>query len=137
MLSIGLRDRYSSVGRSVNFQCPSPSSAPAVRRFANYAMERAREVRLIAHAAPERNRAEGLGRRQHQSLGYLDAPAQHIVARRNTKRALERTAEVACAEVQQPREISNGNLSGQVGFHVCEDPARLPRRETSACDVRL
>jgi hypothetical protein len=71
-------------------------------------MERARKVRLIAHAAPERNRAEGLGRRQHQSLGYFDASAQHIVARRNTKRALEGAAEVAFAEVKEPRELSNG-----------------------------
>jgi hypothetical protein len=74
-------------------------------------MERAREVLLIAHAASDRNRAEGLGRRQHQSLGYLDAPAQHIVARRNTNRAFERAAEVARAEVQEPSELSNGNPS--------------------------
>jgi hypothetical protein len=74
-------------------------------------MERAREVRLIAHTAPDRNRAEGLGRRQHQSLGYLDAPAQDIVARRNTKRAFKRATEVTCAEAQEPRELSNGNPS--------------------------
>ena len=33
---------------------------------------------LIAHAAPDSNRAEQLGRRQHQSLGHLDAPPQHM-----------------------------------------------------------
>src|SRR5258708_6900726 len=100
-------------------------------------METTREVRLIAHAAPDRNRAEGLGRRQHQSLGYLDAPAQHIVARRNTKRAFERPAEVTCAEAQELRELSNGNPSAQIGFHVCENSARLPCRETTACNVCL
>ena len=68
-------------------------------------------MRLIAHAAPDGNRAEGLGRRQHQSLGQLDTPAQHIVARRNTKRAFERAAEVAGAEVEEPRELLNGNPS--------------------------
>jgi hypothetical protein len=74
-------------------------------------MERAREVRLIAHAAPESNGAEGLGRRQHQSLGHLNAPAQHIVARRHAKRAFECAAEVARAEVEELRQISNGNPS--------------------------
>src|ERR1700677_1053297 len=96
---------------SVDFQRALPSAAPPVRRLADYAMEGAREVLLIAHAAPDRNRTEGLGSRQHQSLRHLDAPAQHIVARRNTERAFERAAEVARAEVQEPRELSNGNSS--------------------------
>ena len=68
-------------------------------------------MRLIAHAAPDSNRTEGLGRRQHQSLGHLDAPAQYIVARRYTKRAFERTAEVASAEANEPRELLNANPS--------------------------
>src|SRR5271168_4645620 len=87
--------RVPSVARSVDIQRAAPSAAPGVGRLADYAMERAREVRLIAHAARDRNRAQGLGRRQHQSLGYLDAPPQHIVARRNTKRTFERATEVA------------------------------------------
>jgi hypothetical protein len=71
-----------------------------VWRLADYAMERAREMRLIAHAAPDSYRAERLGGRQHQSLRYLDAPALHIVAGRNTKRAFERPAEVTGAKAQ-------------------------------------
>jgi hypothetical protein len=61
-------------------------------------MERARKVRLIAHATTESDRAERLGRRQHQSLGELDTPAQHIFARRNTERAFEDAAEVTRTE---------------------------------------
>jgi hypothetical protein len=94
---------------SVGFERSSPSAAPRVWRLAHNAMERAREVRLITHAARDSNRAEGLGCRQHQSLGYLDAPAQHILARRCTKRAFERAAEVASAEVQEPCELLNEN----------------------------
>jgi hypothetical protein len=60
-----------------------------------------------------------------------------MVARRNTKRAFERAAEVARAEVQKPGELSNGNPSGEIGFHVGEDSARLPRRETSPYDGYL
>ena len=66
---------------SVDSQRASPRAAPRVWRLAGYAMERAREVWLIAHSARDSNRAEGLGCRQHQSLGYLDAPAQHLVTR--------------------------------------------------------
>jgi hypothetical protein len=48
---------------SVDFQRALPSAAPRVWRLADNAMEGAGEVRLIAHAAPDSNRAEGLGRR--------------------------------------------------------------------------
>jgi hypothetical protein len=120
---------------SVDFQRALPGTAPRVRRLADYAMERAREVRLIAHAAPYGNRAEGLGRRQHQSLGHLDAPAQHIAARRFVKRTFERTAEVASAESQETCELMNEDPSGLIGFHMCNDPARLPCREASTDDM--
>ena len=83
---------------SVDVQRALPSAAPDVWGLADYAMERTREVRLIAHAAPDSNRADGLGRRQHQSLGHFDAPAQHIVSWRCPKGAFERTAEVAGTE---------------------------------------
>jgi hypothetical protein len=44
---------------------------------------------------------------------------------------------VACAEAQEPRELLNGDPSAKIGFHVCEDSARLPCRETSARDMCL
>ena len=47
---------------SVDVQRALLSAAPCAWRLADYAMERAREVLLIAHAALDRNRAEGLGK---------------------------------------------------------------------------
>jgi hypothetical protein len=64
-------------------------------------MERAGEVRLVAHAAPDGNRTERLRGRQHESLGDLDASAEYIVARRCAERALEGTTEVARAEAEE------------------------------------
>jgi hypothetical protein len=69
----GFRDSLRVISRltssaqagSGDVQRGSPSAAPSVGCLADYATERAREVRLIAHAAPDRNRAQGLGRRQH------------------------------------------------------------------------
>ena len=97
---------------SVDHERASPSTAPCVGCLADYPLETAREMRLIAHAAPDGDRAERFGRRQHQPLRHLDAPAQHIVARRYTKRTFERTAEVAGAEANEPRELLNVNPSG-------------------------
>ena len=68
-------------------------------------------MRLITHAAPGCDCAERLGRRQHQALGDLDAPAQHILARRDSKRGLEGAAEMAGAESKETREPLNVNLS--------------------------
>jgi len=131
------RQRLSRPGASAGLESRtrvSPSAAPCVRRLADYAMENAREVRLIAHAASDSDRAEGLGGRQHQPLGHLNAPSQHIVARRCPKRTFERTAEVAGTEAHEPCELLNENPSGKIGFHMCDDFSHLPCRESSACD---
>src|ERR1700722_5052447 len=89
-----------------------PGTTPRVRRLAHDAMEGAGEVRLVTHAAPDGNRTERLRGPQHESLGYLDASAQHIVARRYAERALEGTTEVARAEAEETGEFLNGNSSG-------------------------
>jgi hypothetical protein len=99
------------VAMSVDFQRVSPSATPRGWRRADYATERAREVLLIAHTALQRNPAKGVGRRQHQSLGHLDAPAQYILAWCRTIRAFERAAEVAGAETQESRDFFNADPS--------------------------
>lgn len=108
---------YDTAGRQgrqdvLALSAPAPRAAPCVWRLAYDAMENAREVRLIAHAASDRNRAEGLGGGQHQPLGHLNAPSQHIVARRCPKRTFERTAEVAGTEAHEPCQLVNENPSG-------------------------
>ena len=118
---------------SAIFERAKSRAAPRVRRLTDDAIKGAREVRLIAHAAVESNRAERLGRRQHQSLGHFDAPAHHIRVWRCAEGAFERAAEVARAEAKQRGELPNVNPTVNVGFDVRCEPACLPCRETSAC----
>lgn len=96
-----------------------------------------REVRLIAHAAAQSNRTQRLARRQHQTLGNFDAPAQHIGVGRYTECTFERAGKVARAQAEELGELRNANPSGKVGVDMCNEPAGLPCRETSACDLSL
>src|SRR5580698_2118520 len=103
-----------------------PGTTPRVRRFPHDAMEGAGEVRLVAHAAPDGNRAERLRGPQHESLGDLNASAEYIVPRRYAERAFEGTTEVARAEAEETGELLNGNSPGQVGTNMRDNPAGLP-----------
>jgi hypothetical protein len=94
-------------------------------------------VLLIAHTTTYRNRGQWGRRRQHQGLGYLNAPTQHVVSRRCAKRAFESPAKVAGTETNEPRQLFDVNPSRYVSFDVRTDSSRLPRREAAARNARF
>jgi hypothetical protein len=90
--------------RSMILESTAPRNAPLMWRFSDDAPEPAAEMRLITHAAPQRNGTKRLARRQHEVLGNFDAPAGQIIVCRDTERGFERTAEVTDAESKQGRQ---------------------------------
>jgi hypothetical protein len=105
---------------------------PRIRRLADYAPETAREMRLIAHAATQRNLSERGARREHELLGDFNPSTCNPCVRGHAKGALERATEVAGADVQKCREISDANLAGKVCVDVRCEPPRLPGRKAAA-----
>jgi hypothetical protein len=89
-------------------------------------------MRLIVHAAAQRNLAEWGAGREHEALGELDAATRDPDASRHTESALERTTEVADAKVEGRSKILDEDLAGKIGVDMYRKPSRLPGREASA-----
>jgi hypothetical protein len=80
---------------NADFQQPASGAAPDMGSLTHHVVEQSCEVRLIAHATAHCDGTKRFGRCQHELLGHLDTPAQHVVAWCNSMRASERSAEVA------------------------------------------
>jgi hypothetical protein len=104
--------------RSSILESTQPRMAPLMRRFSDDAPEPAGEMRLITHAAAQRNGTERLTRRQHEVLRNFDSPAREIVVCRDPERGFERTAEVTNAESQQSRQVFGTDPFGQVSVDM-------------------
>jgi hypothetical protein len=89
-------------------------------------------MRLITHAAAQRNLTEWGAGREHEALGELDAPARDPDASRHTESALERATEVADAEIEGGSKILDDDLAGKIGVDMRRKPSRLPGREAPA-----
>ena len=125
-LDASLAGRRVRVLRSMILESTQPRAAPLMRRFSDDAPEPAAEMRLITHAAAQRDGTERLTRPQHEVLGNFDAPAREIVVCRGTERGFERTAEVTNAESKQRRQVFGTDPFGQVSVDMRLQASHLP-----------
>ncbi len=121
----------------VVFEGTAPGQAPMARRFPDNAPKPTREVRLIAHTAAQGDRTQRLKRRQHQSLGRLNAPAREIAVCGHTEGGFERAAEMSHAEAEQSGQVLDADLFCEFGINVRGEPPRLPRGEAASHDLLL
>jgi hypothetical protein len=115
--------------------------APQMRRLADDAAERTGEMRLIAHAAAQRNFTQWGARREHESLGNFDASARDPYVSGHAEGALECATEVADADTHERREILDVDLRAKVGVDVrCKAPGPPGRKcptPNSCCSLAV
>jgi hypothetical protein len=134
----GAAGRAREVGGTTRDRVPS-GAAPRIRCFTDDAPERTAEMRLIAHAAAQRDVAQRVARGEHQALRDLDAPAHDIGVGSHPEAALELTAEVTFAETDEMRQRVDVDLAGEIRVDMRRDSPDLPRCESTArsCLSRL
>jgi hypothetical protein len=83
-------------------------------------------MRLITHAAAQRNLTQWGVRREHEALRDLDAPTSDPGASGHAKGALEQATEVADADADKCSQIPDANLAGKVGVDMYPKLSHLP-----------
>lgn len=101
---------------------PPPRPWRATRRLP----ETARQMRLIAKAADQRNLGNGVRGREQEMLRPFDPRRQHIDPVGHAFRGLERPGKMADAQVDQARDIDNVHRRFQISKDEMFDLAKLP-----------
>src|ERR1700733_1139136 len=108
---------------------------PDSRTHADRPVESANELTLRVEPASKPDRCQLQVAAPQQMLGTLDARAELVLMRRNSRAAAKGTREVGFREVDRPGELRERDVVSKFVINHRLDPPKLPGRE-SAFDRR-
>ena len=83
-------------------------------------------MRLIDHAAGQRDVAQRIIAHQHQMTRFLDSPPQDVEMRTDTEGILEGPREVGLAALHDGAQVRDDDSPAEVRIDIVAHPPNLP-----------
>src|SRR5262249_4535094 len=107
-----------------------PGSPPGPRSLADDTAKRSREMRLVTHAATQRDLTDRCPRGQHEPLRDFHTSSRHPCVGGHPEAAFESAAKMTDADIEKGRKLVDMELARKIRVDVRHKLPHLPRRKS-------